>query len=273
MNTKYLETSIHSHCGKAVDMVIKSSLIRKSLDNVTCLIIAFKNFENCYDLLNCDKLKNFDKVPAYLAPSQSAKGIKLKTLVLQIQEEHKKDKEKKTEEIEKAFKHEIITEKEKPVVYFDKKMEDYKVNNERPNYEQMRPSSSLTPNQKTATKTIIDNKKQELITKNSNGDIENFYYSPNQIATAGISGSEIEKFKGDYDKYNENKLKERYIASPKLGGVACYSTKVGSGQVKLNPEEYSIGSIRDYKEYKENYQNIIPNQKFAQYIPSTNIKK
>jgi hypothetical protein len=36
--------NIHEQCGMAVDMVIKSALSRKSVDNVTCLIIAFENF-------------------------------------------------------------------------------------------------------------------------------------------------------------------------------------------------------------------------------------
>ncbi len=74
MNTKYLEKSLHSQCGKCVDMVMKSSLIRKSLDNVTCLIVAFKNFENCFDLLSYDKNKNYDKVPMQVPP-QSAKNV------------------------------------------------------------------------------------------------------------------------------------------------------------------------------------------------------
>jgi len=63
MNKKYLEKNIHSQCGKAVDMVIKSSLVRKSLDNVTCLMIAFNNFENCYNLLAYDNNMNSDKIP------------------------------------------------------------------------------------------------------------------------------------------------------------------------------------------------------------------
>jgi serine/threonine protein phosphatase PrpC len=37
---------IHFQCGLSVDMVIKSSLVRKTLDNVTCVMIAFENFQN-----------------------------------------------------------------------------------------------------------------------------------------------------------------------------------------------------------------------------------
>lgn len=41
--------SIHSKCGKAVDLIIKSAMQRKSFDNVTCLLIALKDFKNLYD--------------------------------------------------------------------------------------------------------------------------------------------------------------------------------------------------------------------------------
>ena len=37
--------NVHEQCGMAVDMIIKTSLMRKSLDNVTSLVIAFPNFE------------------------------------------------------------------------------------------------------------------------------------------------------------------------------------------------------------------------------------
>jgi hypothetical protein len=41
-NTKAKD--IHSQCGLAIDMIMKTSLIRKTLDNVTCVIISFENF-------------------------------------------------------------------------------------------------------------------------------------------------------------------------------------------------------------------------------------
>ena len=41
--------TLHSQCGLGVDMIIKTSMIRKSLDNVTCLIIAFDNFEKAFN--------------------------------------------------------------------------------------------------------------------------------------------------------------------------------------------------------------------------------
>lgn len=42
---RFKSKNIHEQCGVGVDMIIKSAMSRKSLDNVTCLIIAFENFE------------------------------------------------------------------------------------------------------------------------------------------------------------------------------------------------------------------------------------
>lgn len=39
------EMTIHSFCGKAVDMIMKTSLSRNSLDNITTVLIAFNNLE------------------------------------------------------------------------------------------------------------------------------------------------------------------------------------------------------------------------------------
>ena len=36
--------NVHNICGKVVDFVLKSAMTRKSFDNVTCLIVAFKDF-------------------------------------------------------------------------------------------------------------------------------------------------------------------------------------------------------------------------------------
>lgn len=50
------EKNIHLQCGVAVDLVLKSSLIRRSLDNVTCVLIVFDNFEKCYN----NNISNFN---------------------------------------------------------------------------------------------------------------------------------------------------------------------------------------------------------------------
>jgi hypothetical protein len=40
--------NIHTQSGIAVDMVIKSSLVRRTLDNVTLVMVAFSNFEKLF---------------------------------------------------------------------------------------------------------------------------------------------------------------------------------------------------------------------------------
>ena len=71
---KYGETinDIHSHCGKITDAIIKYSMEKNSVDNVSVIFIALKNFENkmkdpnfvykpstkCFELRdNCDYSK------------------------------------------------------------------------------------------------------------------------------------------------------------------------------------------------------------------------
>lgn len=41
--------NVHSQCSVANDLIIKSCINRKCLDNVTCVIIAFENFERMFD--------------------------------------------------------------------------------------------------------------------------------------------------------------------------------------------------------------------------------
>ena len=43
---KYFDRSqvIHQNCGAAVEQILKASVAEKSLDNITVVIIAFKNF-------------------------------------------------------------------------------------------------------------------------------------------------------------------------------------------------------------------------------------
>jgi hypothetical protein len=41
--------NLHLQCSTAVDMVIKTALHRKSLDNVTCVLIAFENLEKFFN--------------------------------------------------------------------------------------------------------------------------------------------------------------------------------------------------------------------------------
>lgn len=50
--------NIHSICGKASEYIIKNSLFRKSLDNVTVVILCFKNFKNYFK----NSMNKFQKI-------------------------------------------------------------------------------------------------------------------------------------------------------------------------------------------------------------------
>ena len=53
------DIDIHSTCGDIVDLVLKAAMIRQSYDNVTCLIISFKNLlENNYIIYNDNSSDN-----------------------------------------------------------------------------------------------------------------------------------------------------------------------------------------------------------------------
>ena len=50
---------IHSTCGDIVDLILRASMIRQSYDNVTCLIICFKNlFNHNLQIVNDDIFEN-----------------------------------------------------------------------------------------------------------------------------------------------------------------------------------------------------------------------
>lgn len=51
---------LHSQCALGVDMIMKSSLVRRTLDNVTVLLIAFQNFENTINNYNSSRIRSND---------------------------------------------------------------------------------------------------------------------------------------------------------------------------------------------------------------------
>ena len=65
--------TIHAKCGKAVDLIIKSAMMRKSFDNVTCLLVAFKDIKS---LLSQNAKKNNTVNSKIVAKSTSFKEYK-----------------------------------------------------------------------------------------------------------------------------------------------------------------------------------------------------
>ena len=55
---------VHDKCGKAVDLIMKGAMARKSLDNVTCIVIALKNVGNSADFVYDSKDEEVRKATA-----------------------------------------------------------------------------------------------------------------------------------------------------------------------------------------------------------------
>lgn len=67
MTTKenYKTKNIHLQSGMAIDMIIKTSLVRRTLDNVTCVMIAFSNFEKLFKSENNSNNTNTNSSSTY----------------------------------------------------------------------------------------------------------------------------------------------------------------------------------------------------------------
>ena len=63
--------NIHERCGKAVDLIIKGAMVRKSFDNVTCLIIMFE------DLIAGNKKTNNECINAKIAKRIYDENVKV----------------------------------------------------------------------------------------------------------------------------------------------------------------------------------------------------
>ena len=55
---KEFKENLHVLCGKVVDLILKTAMCRKSFDNVTCLVIVVKEFENFGIDVNNNNIKN-----------------------------------------------------------------------------------------------------------------------------------------------------------------------------------------------------------------------
>jgi serine/threonine protein phosphatase PrpC len=49
LSETFRKETIHQQCGLAVDLIMKSALLRKTLDNITCLMICLAGFEEKYN--------------------------------------------------------------------------------------------------------------------------------------------------------------------------------------------------------------------------------
>ena len=93
-NTK--SKNIHSQSGIAVDMIIKSSLSRKTLDNVTCVLIGFENFEKIFNNMISEKntkINNFsyNSNPTVSTEKKPPKILKTESNEVKISKSIQKD--------------------------------------------------------------------------------------------------------------------------------------------------------------------------------------
>lgn len=84
------EKSLHLQTSKGCDMVMKSSLARKTLDNITCVLLTFNSFESSYikTPIHCD-LNNIDQYYCQTDPSVSNAFSKYSRLSLRVELEKK----------------------------------------------------------------------------------------------------------------------------------------------------------------------------------------
>lgn len=69
--------NIHIQCSLAVDMIMKTALARRTMDNVTCVMVAFKGFERIFTPIDVplEKPKKNNNISEEKSPFPLAKNI------------------------------------------------------------------------------------------------------------------------------------------------------------------------------------------------------
>ena len=95
--------NIHEKCGLIVDFIIKSSMVRKSFDNVTCLMIAFNDFTHKEKKINQiskdEYLKNIYRLNNSEINNETNNHIKKSNKVINDNNNNNNDIKKKKENI------------------------------------------------------------------------------------------------------------------------------------------------------------------------------
>ncbi len=80
MKNEIRARNIHNHSALIVDMIIKSCMMRNGLDNLTCSIITFSNFEKSFNKLEFGREEGIGKSDIEKIKSNSlSKEIYIKT--------------------------------------------------------------------------------------------------------------------------------------------------------------------------------------------------
>jgi hypothetical protein len=81
MTVENKDKTIHLQTMKGCDMIMKNSLARKTLDNITCVLITFPNFESVYNKtpVHCD-INNIDQYYCQTDPGFNNAFVKYKEI-------------------------------------------------------------------------------------------------------------------------------------------------------------------------------------------------
>ena len=93
--------NVHNICGKVVDYVLKASMARKSFDNVTCLIVSFKDFgdKNLFGKNLIVSSNERNHVKKYIRKNYSLENKSIRNILTDDLEEKKMNDEKNNKKI------------------------------------------------------------------------------------------------------------------------------------------------------------------------------
>ncbi len=237
--------NLHFKCGKACDYILKASMARKCFDNVTCIIICFKDFQNnnfidyqLYDEKCNSELNNKITPSDYLKEIIFVKEIKKEKKdsvknesdfnnekgnndendINNINHENNVNNNVKVNEIEKNNYNTLIEFKNKEDININQKKDD---NHNEDNYNIVNTKEENTINNENKNENDIDNK--QIINNENNDNIikdstekikdmnEDFKNEKNKKEEKEDIMNYDKEIKIEEDKIKENKIEENNI--------------------------------------------------------------
>ena len=294
-NTEYNfeNYTIHEKCGLIVDLILKASMVRKSFDNVTCLMIAlsdFTNNDNSEMSINQNEKKEINK-QIIAKPKKSAQVISRRKI--EITKDKSSDNQILNDiNLNKDNNKDIQTNKAKENIKLTNFMnsKDNKAINDtfsrtyRNNQEKFRQKNSFNTNThiiNNNNKIYIKKRKERNLQKNNtnkteitiNGDSN----ASNKIIKKILNKSEFkENRKSEFHNKSSDKNKSNnLINNDKLNISQSQNDVVINYNSPLNSKNSSINYNRNkfVHKLKNNKLNKIPFQLNNKIINNTNINK
>ena len=133
---EYRAKNIHSQCSYGIDIVLKTSLLRRTFDNVTCIMIAFENLEKLFidkevNILNTNPK---EEEIIYSMPDFNNETVTIQDLILftSPNNNHNKDKVKSSPNKVSSIRNSLSKKK---IPKFDQEIEVYLKNHNQKKYE------------------------------------------------------------------------------------------------------------------------------------------